>query len=359
MGERRGIRVAVDWRRVGHPSRAEGDVGRYQRSLTAALAATAAPGDEVWALIAWPRAADLLPSGIGHAGVGRSGGDRGAMLETLGADVAILAHELPDDVRVPAAIVMHDVLPVTHPEWAESRDRGAGREQTVAMLHRAATVVATSEHARTDILSVVDLPDHRVVVVPPVVGPDFGPRSGAASRVAVRFGLGRYCVVLGDPAPRGNLAHLVAAVMRTGGGVTVVSPLAPPRRGRDADGILFAGPLTDPERADLLAGAAFVAAVPFADGVGQGVLEAMACGAPVLVSDRGALPEVTGGAAIVVPPTVNAIAEGIRAVEEPDTAARLRVAGPEQASRYGVAPAGRLAWGICDRLRADPVTAGT
>ena len=358
MRERRHIRVAVDWRRIGRPGRAEGDVGRYQRCLTAAMAGTAAPGDDVWALIAWPRAADLLAPGIGRAGVGRLGGDRDTMLEALGVDVAFLAHELPDAVRVPAVVVMHDVAPVTHPEWAESRGRGAGREQTIGALHRAALVVATSERARADVHSVVDLPDDRVVVVPPVVGPEFGPRPGAGSRVALRFGLGRYCVVLGDPAPRGNLGHLVAAVVRTGGGVTVVSPLAAPRRGRDADGILFTGPLTDADRADLLAGAAFVAAVPFVDGVGLGVLEAMACGVPVLVSDRGALPEVSGLAAIVVPPTVNAIAEGIRALEEPDTAARLRAAGPERAARYGIERAGRRAWEVCGRLRAAAVSGG-
>ena len=140
--------------------------------------------------------------------------------------------------------------------------------------------------------------------------------------------------------------------MRTGRGVTVVSPLAPPRRSRDADGVLFLGPLSNADRAGLVAGATFAAAVGFADGCGLGVLEALACGTPVLVSDRGALAEVAGGAALVVPPTVNAIAEGIRALDDDGTVAGLRAGGPRRAEEFRADRTGPIAWAAVARLRA-------
>ncbi len=343
---RDGIRVGVDWRLVGRPARDPADSGRYQQMLTAALAQAATPADEVWALISWPHAADLIGPGIGHAGVGRRSGDRAAMLRSLGADAAVFAQLLPPEVTVPAAVVMHDVLAITHPDWLAPSERHRTRSRTEASLQRAAVVIAPSRVARIDVLSVGDLSDECVVVVPPAPAGAFRVRPGAESRVATRFGLGRYCVALGDSAPRGNLSHLVEAVMRTGSGLTVVSPLSRPRRGRDSDGVMFVGPLSDEDRADLLSAARFAACVAFADGSGLGTLEALACGVPVLVSDRGALSEVAGGAAIVVPPTVNAIAEGIHALDDSVAGDRLRAAGPVRAAAYRAEDTGRAAWDV-------------
>ncbi len=355
---RDGMRVAVDWRLVGRPGRDPADTGRYQQGLTRALAAAAGPGDDVWALIAWPHAADVIGPGIGHAGVGRRSGDRAEMLGSLGADAAVFAQLVPSRIPVPTAVVMHDVLAITHPDWLAPDEGHRTRARTEATLRRAAVVIAPSRVARIDVLSVSDLPDERVVVIPPAPSKVFGRRPGAEARVAARFGLGRYCVALGDSAPRGNLGHLVEAVLRTGSGLTVVSPLSPPRRGRSGDGVMFVGPLSDEERADLLAAARFAACVAFVDGSGLGTLEALACGVPVLVSDRGALGEVAGGAAVVVPPTVNAIAEGIRALDDPEVADRLRAAGPARAAAYGTDPAGRAAWDVLARLTGRPAAFG-
>jgi glycosyltransferase involved in cell wall biosynthesis len=89
---------------------------------------------------------------------------------------------------------------------------------------------------------------------------------------------------------------------------------------------------TDAELAALYAGAAAFALPSFFEGFGLPALEAMACGAPVVVSNRGALPEVVGGGGVVVEPTAEAVEAGLR--EAIADAARLREAARAQAERF-------------------------
>jgi glycosyltransferase involved in cell wall biosynthesis len=61
----------------------------------------------------------------------------------------------------------------------------------------------------------------------------------------------------------------------------------------------------------------------------------MACGAPLVVSDRGALPEVAGDAGLVVTPTAGGVTAALRRVlGDPSLCARLRAAGPRRAAAF-------------------------
>jgi glycosyltransferase involved in cell wall biosynthesis len=71
------------------------------------------------------------------------------------------------------------------------------------------------------------------------------------------------------------------------------------------------------------------------EGFGLPVLESMACGAPVVVSDRGALPEIVGDAGLVVSPQPSAVSAAVRRVlDEPGLADRLRAASVARASTF-------------------------
>jgi hypothetical protein len=63
-----------------------------------------------------------------------------------------------------------------------------------------------------------------------------------------------------------------------------------------------------------------------------------------VASDRGALPEVAGDAAVLVDPSARGIALGLRAALDPDVSARLRAAGPARAATYTREGMGRAAW---------------
>lgn len=351
-----GLRVAVDWRMIGRPDAPETDIGRYQRALTRALAEQAGPVDEVWALVGWASAVDLLPDGVAHAGIGARGiGWRGTRdaLRRIVPDLAIFAESAPPHPGIPVCVVLHDALFAIHREWMPAGVPTRSRARVARSAADAYAVIATSAAARVDILTVLDLPPDRVRVVAPAPAAAFAARPGADRRIAERFGLGRYCVVLGDAGARSNRACVAEAVARLGrSDLVAVSAEVPPAGRHPDDGagaIRFVGPVGDDVRADLLAAAEFAVSGSLYDGCGLGVLEALACGVPLVVTDRGALAEVAGDAALVVPPTVNAIGEALHAVCEPSVADRLRRAGVARAAAFTSSRMGHDAWDVLRR----------
>jgi len=99
--------------------------------------------------------------------------------------------------------------------------------------------------------------------------------------------------------------------------------------------VVMLGEPTDEELASLMSGAEAFCLPSLYEGFGLTVLEAMGCGAPVVVSDRGALPELVGDAGIVVEPTGEAVAAALRRVlGDPALAARLRERGKARAREF-------------------------
>jgi glycosyltransferase involved in cell wall biosynthesis len=91
-----------------------------------------------------------------------------------------------------------------------------------------------------------------------------------------------------------------------------------------------------------------VAIVSLYEGFGMPALEALACGAPLVASNRGSLPEIVADAAVVVEPLdVAAIASGLE--DALGNAERLRAAGPVRAGRFTWPEAARITASVLDR----------
>lgn len=102
--------------------------------------------------------------------------------------------------------------------------------------------------------------------------------------------------------------------------------------------------------AALMAGADCFCLPSHFEGFGIPALEALACGAPVVVSDRGALPEVVGDAGLIVSPDPEEVSRAVRSlVADAELARRLAAAGPRRAAGFSWA---RTAEGWVEILRA-------
>ncbi|MFN2589211.1 MAG: glycosyltransferase family 4 protein, partial [Actinomycetota bacterium] len=102
------------------------------------------------------------------------------------------------------------------------------------------------------------------------------------------------------------------------------------------DRVTLTGYVSEEDKIGLLGGATALVFPSRYEGFGMPVLEALACGTPVVTSNVSAMPEVAGDAAVFVDPLdVDSIADGIRRVAEDDELRqRLRRAGPARAAEF-------------------------
>jgi glycosyltransferase involved in cell wall biosynthesis len=338
---------------LGQPHAGDAGNGRYAARLVAALQATATGDDDVTALVAYPGAERILPPDTPHLAVPSGNLARLAMgasraLRTGHVDAATFHYIAPLRPSCPTLVVVHDVSFRLHPEWLDRRSRMVLNRLVPGSIRRSRMVIAVSHAAKEDIVAVFDVDPDRVRVVRTHPDPVFFPRPDADRRVRERFGLDRYVLAVGDLNPRKNLPALAEAVRRIGEPDLELALVGRP--GRDGKAILdqckgrWLGEVTDEELAYLYSAAAVTCYPSLYEGLGIPVLEAMACGSPVVASRRGAIPEAAGDAAILVEPSPEAIAEGLRAAMEPAAADRLRSGGPSQAATFSAEATGSAGW---------------
>jgi glycosyltransferase involved in cell wall biosynthesis len=186
-------------------------------------------------------------------------------------------------------------------------------------LRRAAHVAFGSEATRDEVLAAVDLASTSVVY--PGVPPGFGP--GAATD------RGPYVFHLGSNDPRDDTGLAVEACRRAGVRLLVAG-------GWSGTGAEALGRVSDEELRDLYRGATAYVDPTRYEGFGYGVLEAMACGTPVVASRVTSIPEVVGDAGLLCAPgSVDAFADAIaRIAGDAGLRAQLRARGLEQAARF-------------------------
>ena len=247
-------------------------------------------------------------------------------------------------------VTVHDAAPLDHPEWLNRRFAAWYRWLLPRLIRRVRRVIVPSEFTKSRLLDLSGVPPERVVVVPNGVDPRFRPCAPdeiAATRVALGIPSPRYILSLASLEPRKNLDALLRAWAllrdRTPDDLWLVVGGAPGKRtvfpdvpiGALPPRVRLTGRIDDRHLPALYSGALLFAYPSLYEGFGLPPLEAMACGAPVVASDRASLPEVLDDAALLVAPEPEAIADGIgRAVGDDPLRAALRDAGLARAAPF-------------------------
>lgn len=257
----------------------------------------------------------------------------------------------------PTVVTVHDVIQLVLPEYRMLPRQRVYFGLVTRALRRATAIVTVSECSRRDLVRTVGVPAERVFVVENAVPDDLRPVRAPAALAAVRarYGLGeRLVLYLGANDLRKNLDRLIRAYaglpprLRDAHQLVIAGrqwphdhPLYPdPRRVvRElglGDRVVFTGGIPEADKAALLSAATVFAFPSLYEGFGMPVLEAMACGTPVLTANGSSLPEVTGDAAVLVDPTsVEEIGRGLAdLLDSPERRRSLSERGIERARRF-------------------------
>ena len=269
--------------------------------------------------------------------------------------VHLTNHHLGRYARVltqPYVMTLHDVMRLLDLRGADpplvcsltARDRMMLRLDYDG-VRRAAAVIAPSAFAARDAVARLGIGEDRVAVVPWGVDHE---RFRPVDRRLFDF---PYVLYVGTEQPRKNLDALLrafAVLAAERPDLRLVKVGAPGGEGdafrratqrvveklRLGDRVVFTGRIGEDDLVAAYAGAACLVLPSLHEGFGLPALEAMACGCPVVVSNAGSLPEVVGGAGLVVEPEPRALASAIRSTLDDERRAELRARGLRRAARF-------------------------
>jgi glycosyltransferase involved in cell wall biosynthesis len=264
---------------------------------------------------------------------------------------------------VPQVCVIHDLIALRFPQYFP-RLYWYFRAALPLLARRCAAVIVDSEATRRDAISFLGLRGDTVYVVPPGLDRERFHPAVDPEPVRRRYGLGRYVLCVGTLLPHKNVPGLLRAFARLASRCPhdlVVAGHRDPRFIAEAEAEIVAGGLERRVRwldyvpaADLpglYAGADLYVHPSLYEGFGLTVLEAMACGTPVVSGRGGSLPEVGGDAVVWVDPEdVIGLAEAMeRALSDPVLRRGLRHCGRARTARFTWEATGQR---VFDILRA-------
>jgi glycosyltransferase involved in cell wall biosynthesis len=237
----------------------------------------------------------------------------------------------PPQRRGLRASMIHDLVPLHFPEWVTPRTRSMHTHKYRNAVRTCGVLFTNSAFTAADVAATLGFPRDRIVVAHPGIGAEFT-LDGEAAEVDRP-----YALTVATLEPRKNLGTLADAwplLTDTELALVVVGGTGWGEQPQlDRPGIVRLGRVDDGELARLYRGAALVVYPSRYEGFGMPIIEAMACGAPVVASSHPSLDEASGDAAVrASPESADALAAGVReALEKRD---ELRAKGVAHAARF-------------------------
>ncbi|MGE5619871.1 MAG: glycosyltransferase family 4 protein [Sphingomonadaceae bacterium] len=313
------MRIAIDARLVSY---AQGGISQYTIRLVHALAALRT-GDEILLLESRkPRLDASWPASVKRSRLFTPPHNR---YESLALPVELLRHPMdllhsPDFIppfhrRCRSVITIHDLAFLRYPHLLTPEStRYYG--QVARAVHSADQVIAVSDSTRRDVLELLSADPDKVTVVHSGVSPEGRPLAPTETEThRARLGLPeRFILFVGTLEPRKNLptllkafarvrrAHPVSLVVVGGRGWLCDEVFRTLEDLRLGDEVRLVGAVPARELVYYYGCATCLVLPSLYEGFGHPVLEAMACGTPVVASNVSSLPEVVGEAGLLVDP---------------------------------------------------------
>jgi alpha-1,3-rhamnosyl/mannosyltransferase len=262
-----------------------------------------------------------------------------------------LLRKIPKTPNLTATI--HDMTAWSLPECHTPANIAADKSYAERVLKRANGLIAVSENTKRDAIRVLNIAPEKIRVIH--LGVPRAYRSvtpDKIARVTRQLTLHKpYFLSVGTIEPRKNLDTLLSAWLtlppsfRESYDLIVAGPPgwssgATTKRllqaNSDNRGIRYIGYVPEPDLPALTAGATAFVYPSLYEGFGIPVAQAMAAGSPVITSNLSSLPEITGGAAILIDPrSVTELGAAIQRVgHSPDLRTRMRMEGIDQAKQF-------------------------
>jgi glycosyltransferase involved in cell wall biosynthesis len=254
-------------------------------------------------------------------------------------------------------LTLHDLSPLENPSWFAPSFARWYRLLLPGLLPRVNRVIVPSNYVREQLLSRFRLVDERVVVVPGGVdGAVFHPHAPHTLDLPVR-----YVLFVGSLQPRKNLSGLLEAwqsikevvpdvwLVIAGASSKVFRALELPVYER----VSILGYVPDASLPGLYANAKLVCLPSFDEGFGLPVLEAMACGTPVIASAAGALPEVVGDAGLLFDPADTSAIAGalLRCLQDGELRESLQARGMSRVKQFSWQASAEKIWSVFEACR--------
>ncbi len=263
------------------------------------------------------------------------------------------AHVIPFSYRRPSVATVHDLgfryYPEAHTRWQMRYLNWSTHHNA----QRASRVISDSYHTKEDLVRIYQIPASKIDVIYPGLDPSLCQVTDNAELEAVQHKYGitpPYLLYIGTIQPRKNLSRLIEAFIQSEVGHQLVIAGKAGSRARPivekafdyqstaTNNIVLPGFVAPEDKSALISGADTLLYPSLYEGFGFPVLEANACGTPVLCANTSSLPEIANDAALLVDPLdINGMSQAIqKIVSDLD----LR----EHLIDLGFSNAGRFSW---------------
>lgn len=241
---------------------------------------------------------------------------------------------------IPKVTTVHDLVPFKYPQTTTDNIRNAHKKKLAWVIRESKKIIAVSESTKNDLISILKVPEEKIVVIPEGVEEKMRPQPIEIQEIVKkRYKTGDdYLFALSTLEPRKNQEGLIKAFNIVKKTYPDLKLLISGMKRVDSkltgyEDVIMPGYIPTSDLAALYSGCLAFVHPAFYEGFGLSPLQAMACGAPVAVSNTSSLPEVVGSAGNYFDPKDEvSIASGI--IKTIQDRAKLKQLGLVQAQKF-------------------------